>query len=158
MSNVKDPVVTELERLAPLLNIPCSFMYADLYEANFGLDHLDKKAQFPVLLFITTGTEKDVILESNLIIREVPISLMMMNTLPKATTDYSSKEVDPEINLMRLNANNLIHLINSSSALTYVNQPVGEFEISKIYAKFDRHLFGVAIDFTWAVNTNSSGC
>ena len=157
MSNTKDPVVTELERLAPLLNIPCSFMYADLYEANFGLDHLDKKAQFPVLLFITTGTEKDTILETNLIIREVPISLMMLNTLPKATTDYSSKEVDPDINLMRLNAMNLIHLINNSE-LTYVNEPVTEFDISKIYAKFDRHLFGVAIEFTWSVNTNSSGC
>ena len=62
MSNVKDPVVTELERLAPLLNILCSFMYADLYEANFGLDHLDKKAQFPVLVFIITGTGKNNIL------------------------------------------------------------------------------------------------
>jgi hypothetical protein len=156
-SLTEDPIVTELERLSALLTVPCSFMHADLYEANFGLDKLDKRSEFPVMLYITTGTERDTIMETNLTIREVPISLMMLNTLPKATTDYSSKEVDPDINLMRLNAMNLIHLVNKSE-LTFVGEPVTEFEVSKIYAKFDRHLFGVAVDFTWSVNTNSSGC
>lgn len=157
-SLTEDPIVTELERLSALLTLPCSFMHADLYEANFGLDKLDKRSEFPVMLYITTGREKDVVLETNLIVREVPISLMLMDSFDKRTTDYKSREVDPKINRMRENALNLIYLINKSSDLTYKPQPVEDFEVSKIYAKFDRHLFGVAVDFTWSVNTNSSGC
>jgi hypothetical protein len=161
IQEIEDPAVTELARLAALLVRPCSFVYANLYEANFGLDALDEsKQQFPVLLYITTGKEKNNTLDTGLIVRTVPVSLMLLDVLDskhKHTADYSSREVDPKIHVMRQLSYNLLHLINESP-LTHVPTPVEDFEVNKVYAKFDRHLFGVAVDFEWEINTNTKGC
>lgn len=153
-----DPVVEELKRIVTAeLEMPCSFMYANLFEANFGIDSLDKEDDFPVCVFVATEKNTEKIIETGLIIRKIEVYCLLLNSNNDPTIDYSSEQVDPFVNQMRMLAENLIHRINHSDK-TYVFEPVDEFECSKIYEKFDRHLFGVALRFTWSFNTGISGC
>lgn len=159
ISKTEDPAITELKRIVENdLSINCSFMYANLFEANFGLDELILNQQFPVFLFIATDKSANRIIQSGLILRDVTVVGMLLNTLDaEATIEYKSKDVSPYIDEMRQLADNLIYNINKSS-LTYEPNTITNYSIDKVYSKFDAHLFGVGLTFTWTINTSSRGC
>jgi hypothetical protein len=159
ITKTEDPAITELKRIVENdLSINCSFMYANLFEANFGLDELIMNQEFPVFLFIATDKSANRIIQSGLILRDVTVVGMLLNTLDaEATIEYKSKDVSPYIDEMRQLADNLIFNINKSS-LTYEPNAITNYSIDKVYSKFDAHLFGVGLTFTWTINTSSRGC
>jgi hypothetical protein len=159
ITRIEDPAITELKRIVENdLSTTCSFMYANLFEANFGLDDLSLQEQFPVFLFIATDKSTTKITTSGLIVRDIVVVGMMLNSIPNdGTIDFKSKDVSPYIEEMRQLTDNLIYNVNKSS-LTYAPSPVQNYSVDKIYSKFDQHLFGCGVTFTWSLNTNSRGC
>jgi len=154
----EDPAVTELRRIVENeLPIGCSFLYANLYEANFGLDGTDEK--FPLFLFVSNDKSKNEIQETGEIYREVNVVGMMLNAreVGEPTSEFSSEELSPAIDEMRQLADALIYAVNNSS-LTSPTLTVDQYDIEKVYAKFDRHLFGVGINFKWTIQTGVRGC
>lgn len=156
---IEDPAITELQRIIENdLSLDCSFLYANLFEANFGLDELSQYEQFPVFLFIANDKSNNRILPSGLIVRDVTVIGMLLNSIPAdATIDFRSKDVSPYIEQMRQLADNLVYNVNNSS-LTYEPSSITSYTLDKIYSKFDSHLFGVGITFTWSINTATRGC
>lgn len=161
-----DPAIAEIKRIVENeLRNSCKFMYANLHEANYGLDGLDDEDEFPVFLFIASDKSTNKTTESGLIIRTIEVFGMMLNSESKdpssdpdrPTIDYTSEEIDPYINQMRSLCDNLIYNLNKSS-LSYVQEPIQEWEFTKIYEKFDRHLFGGGLSFKWSVNLGINGC
>ena len=159
ITQTEDPVITELKRVVTEdLSIDCSFMYANLFEANFGLDELSMTEEFPVFLFIASDKSTNRIIQSGLILRDVTVVGMLLNSIPRdETIEFKSKDVSPYIDQMRQLADNLIYNLNLSS-LTYEPNTIASYSIDKVYSKFDSHLFGVGITFTWTINTGSRGC
>lgn len=159
ITRIEDPAITELKRVVENdLAVDCSFMYANLFEANFGLDELNLEQEFPVFLFIATDKSTTRVTNSGLIVRDIVVVGMMLNAIPAdGTIDFKSKDVSPYIEEMRQLTDNLIYRINQSP-LTYAPSPIMNYSVDKIYSKFDQHLFGCGITFTWSFNTNSKGC
>lgn len=159
ITRTEDPAITELKRVVENdLSIDCSFMYANLFEANFGLDELSVQDEFPVFLFIATDRSTTRVTDSGLLVRDIVVVAMMLNSIPAdGTIDFKSKDVSPYIEEMRQLSDNLIFNLNRSS-VTYAPSQISSYSVDKIYSKFDSHLFGVGLTFTWSVNTNSRGC
>jgi len=159
ITQTEDPAITEIRRIVTEeLAADCSFMYANFFEANFGLDDLAMNQQFPVFLFIANDKSANKIIQSGLILRDVTVVGMFLNTMPHdATIEFKSEDVSPYINEMRQLADNFIYKVNQSP-LTYEPNSVMSYTIDKVYAKFDAHLFGVGITFVWTINTGSRGC
>jgi hypothetical protein len=159
ITTIEDPAVTELQRIVTEdLSVECSFMYANFFEANFGLDSLAMNQQFPVFLFIANDKSVNRIIQSGLILRDVSVVGMFLNAMPHdETIEFKSQDVSPYINDMRQLADNFIYNINKSS-LTYEPNSITSYTIDKVYAKFDAHLFGVGISFNWTINTGIRGC
>jgi hypothetical protein len=153
-----DPAILELKRIVEEeLTNKCSFMYANMHEANFGLDKLEKEEEFPVFVLLANDKSTNKVTDTGLIIRTIEVYGLMLNSVDDPTIDYSSEDIDPYVNQMRLLCDNLIHRLNHSS-ITELTQTIEEYEFSKIYEKFDRHLFGGGLSFKWSVNTQSTGC
>lgn len=152
-----DPAVTEMKRIVEtLLKIKTTFVYANLFEANFGLDSLEGN-QFPAFIFVATNQSKEKLDENDSIIRTIPIVGMMVNIIDQSTTDITSEEADPYINQMRELGENLVYNLNKSD-MTHKLEPITDVTYDKIYGRFDKHTFGVGMSFNWAINTLKSGC
>jgi hypothetical protein len=153
----EDPALTELERIVTTeLQAPCSFVYANLFEANFGLDEL-KDVAFPVFVYFADDKSKYRVTEYGMQTRALPIVGMMLTMRNDSTVDYASKDVNPEINLTRQMVENLIYHLNKSPLSIWENKEekggVDNFETENIYQKFDAHLFGQGVSFQWKVKT-----
>lgn len=153
----EDPAITELERIITTqLQVPCSFVYANLFEANFGLDEM-KDVEFPVFVYFADDKSKYKVTEYGMQTRSIPIVGMMLTTRKDPSTDYSSKEVNPDINQMRQIVENLVYNLNKSPLSIWENKDdkggVDNFDTENIYQKFDAHLFGVGVSFNWKVKT-----
>ena len=155
----EDPAVTELRRIVESeLPIATKFIYANLFEANFGLDQLSQSEEFPVFLFIANDKSTNRLTETGLIVRDVSVTGMLLNSIPaNETMDFKTEDVSPYIEQMRQLGDSLIYQINKSS-MTYPTSPILNYTFDKVYAKFDAHLFGVGMTFTWSINTYSRGC
>lgn len=157
----KDPIIIELERICKEdLDIPCSFMEANLGEANLGVD--DKEpGSFPMLLFITTSKNRSRKIESDVIIRKAQVTCMLLDArqaTPKSgteTSDYMSSEINDQLNRMRLLGENLWFWINRSSLS--INGGVDDWASDPVYERFDADLIGQAIQFDWTIDTHSTG-
>ena len=153
-----DPAVEELRRVVENeLFLKCSFVYANLHEANLGLDSLSEDCGFPVFVFLASGRNQEKTTESGLLIRTIDVNGLMLSSTDEPTTDYSTEDVEPYVNQMRMLCENLIYRLNKSEK-TYVLEPIQEFETTKVYERFDRHLFGCGLTFKWVFNTGVSGC
>lgn len=153
-----DPLVLELQRLASILQIPCTFLFVDLYEGNVETDKITPD-QFPVILYFTADKNKEYVKPDNslTIIREVEVSLAILDRYDAPTQGYKSYDVEPTINRCRRIAENLFWNINNSN--TFVGDSgVGEFKTERIDAYNDANLFGVSMEFTMTMQTGISGC
>lgn len=158
IEKIKDPVITELEIICKTrLNMPVTFIHANLFEANFGLDELTKDSDvtFPVFVHVANGKSKNTVNEAHEINRKVEVFGMLLNRIDNPTSDYKSEDVNDVIYEMHQLGNNLIYWINRS-ALS-VDGGVDEFEMVDVYQKFDAHLFGQAMTFTWSLSIGKSG-
>lgn len=158
----KDQITIELERIVTTeLTMPCSFIHANLAEANYGLDELDK-VSFPVFVFVAQGKNRSRINNAGNIIRRVEIFGMLLNSKgDQATSDYKSSDVNDIIFQMYQLGQNLMYQVNKSELSRSSDDTeacgVSEWQSDEIYAKFDSHLFGHGITFTWTVNTGVNG-
>jgi hypothetical protein len=157
----KDQVVTELERIVTTeLTVPCTFVHANLFAANFELDQLEK-VSFPVFVFVAQGKNRSRINVANNIIREVDLYGLMLQRKETPTSDYKSGEVNDAIFQMYQLSQNLMYQINKSPLSRSSNDGdycgVNEWQADEIYSKFDVNLFGHGITFTWTVNTGVNG-
>lgn len=153
----EDPAITELERIVTTqLQARCSFVYANLFEANLGLDNITD-VEFPLFVYFADDKSKYKVTEYGMQTRKLPIVGMMLTQRQDATIDYSSKDVNPEINQMRQLVENLVYNLNKSSLSIWENKSekggVDEFDTENVYQKFDAHLFGVGASFFWKVKT-----
>jgi hypothetical protein len=157
LQTVPDPIVTELEKIVTSqLVVPCSFVYANLLEANFGLDQMDpQQVKFPVFMLIATGRSKMTRNEANSIIRKATVYGLLLDQVANPTLDYDSKEVSDIVNKMRQLADNMAYYIDRSPMS--VNGGVDEWEAVDSFAKSDAHLFGQAVSFTWEIDTHTTG-
>jgi hypothetical protein len=156
IQKVKDPIVTELEAICKTrLAMPVTFIHADLYEANFGLDQLDKLA-FPVLVHVANTSNKVSINEAGHQIRKVKVLCWLLNRAPDGSApDLKSYDINDLVNQMRQLAENLIYWINKSSIS--VDGGVNDFESTDLYQKFDAHLYGQGVSFEWSIDTATNG-
>lgn len=153
----EDPALTELERIVTTqLEVPCSFVYANLFEANFGLDELTD-ISFPAFVYFADDKSKYKVTEYGMQTRALPIVGMMLTSRQDPTVDYKSQDVNPDINQMRQLVENLIYHLNKSPLCIWENKEekggVDSFDTENIYQKFDAHLFGVGCSFQWKVKT-----
>jgi hypothetical protein len=152
-----DPVVAELQRICSILQLPASFLLANLFEQNVTLDSF-KSEQYPVVVYLTEGeNEEGTDKNSYNITRKVPLSLLLLDRYDAPTSDYTSIEVEPTINRMRRLAENLYYEMNKSP-LSIGDGGIVKFKTVKLYGKNDAHLYGVTFDGDWTVNTGISGC
>jgi hypothetical protein len=151
----KDAAVFALEAICNSLGI--SFMYANLFEANYGLDALDDKTEFPCFIFFANDSIDNRTTETGLLLEDRPIVGMLVTVDDSATSDYTSKDADSKITEMYELYLKLLAAVNKSP-MTYVLQPVERGKFNKVYAKFDRHVMGGMIEFTWVINTGKGLC
>jgi len=158
----KDQIINELERIVTTeLTMPCAFVHANLTEANYGLDALDS-VSFPVFVFVAQGKNRSRINIAGNIIRRVELFGMLLNSKgEQATVDYKSSEVNETIFQMYQLGQNLMYQLNKSELSRSSDDGdacgVTEWQSDEIYGKFDAHLFGHGITFTWTVNTGVNG-
>jgi hypothetical protein len=153
-----DPAVVELKRIVETqLALKCQFLYANLAEANFGLDQIKQMDIAPIFIFFANDKSQNKTTETGLIVRTIPVVGMMLQPIELAAADYSSAEAAPYINEMRELNDNMVYNINKSP-LSYKPEPVTEWSFDKVYAKFDKYLFGGGTQFNWAFNTGKRGC
>jgi len=155
---VKDPAVLELERVVTTqLGIKCSFLEANLFEANFGLDHM-KDVEFPVFVYFADDKSKYKVKEHGMITRRMPIVGMLLNQFSNPTIDYSSAEVNADVNRCRQLVENLVYNLNKSPLSVWEDKEdkggVDDFETENVYQKFDAALLGVGTSFVWRVKTS----
>lgn len=152
----KDQITTELERIAKTqLDIPCTFMEANLKEANFGLDQVPAD-KFPVLLYVATTKNKSVKAETDVIIRKATIVMMLLDESPdQATSDQPTNEISDGIERMRKLGENLWYWMNRSPIS--IHGGVDNWSSDAIAKKFDRDCFGQAIECEWTIDTNKTG-
>jgi hypothetical protein len=153
---IEDPIITELRIIVETrLARKCSFVYADLFEANYGLGEL-KNVDFPVFLYFATDKNKYKINAVGMQVRTAPIVGMMLTQRMDTTADYKSAEVNPDIHLCRQLVENLVFNCNNS-LITSKGDEIKDFSADSIYGKFDGHLFGVATSFEWTT-LGGTGC
>jgi hypothetical protein len=144
-----DPIVIALEECCKSLNI--QFIYGNRNEVNLGLDSLTV-SYFPAMIYIAQESDvaRNAILDSGLKIRTQPILLALMTSKESPTNEYTTREIEAEVEPMRILADKIIRYINVLY-LTYELQPVREYRVNKLYQKFDFHLFGVGLSFDWSI-------
>lgn len=151
----KDIITTELERIAKTqLDIPCTFMEADLKEANFGMDKVPAD-KFPVLLYIATTKNKSDKLVTDVIVRKATVVLMLLDEDQAATLDQETADITAGIERMRKLGENLWYWINKSPYS--VNGGIDTWQSDAIAKKFDRHCFGQAIEAQWTLDEGKTG-
>jgi hypothetical protein len=156
----KDPMLVELERIAKTqLAIPCSFIHANLFEANFGIDQIsrDSEQSFPVLIHVANGKNKNDPNTVNDIRRKASVFLLLLTKFDAPTSDYKSYEVNELVYQMQQLGNNLQYWINKSPLSINGGVTKDSWSMVDVYQKFDAHLFGQAIEFTWEFDTGKSG-
>src|SRR4051812_29505700 len=112
---VKDPIVTELKSIVETkLAMPCSFVHANLFEANFGLDRMSKDTEisFPVCVHVSNGKSDNELLETHDVKRKAKVFLLLLNRYDAPTKDYSSVDVNAIIYQMHQLSDNLAYWIN----------------------------------------------
>lgn len=154
---VPDPAIVEMKRICvEVLGI--QFMNANLNEANFGLDQVDQlEEKNPIFILISTLKDKVRVLESGLMIRDIPVFGFMVQAVDMPSIDFTTEEVDPYIHEMRQYGDKLVYELNKSN-LSDKTSPILTFDFDKTYQKFDKHLFGGGMTFTWSYNTGKRGC
>lgn len=155
LPKVEDPALTELERiLTTQLALKCTLVYANLFEANFGLDNLGE-VSFPVFVLFTEDKSKYKVKEHGMQTRRLPLIGLMLTMRQDSTIDYSSKDVNPDVNQMRQLCENMVYHINKSPLSTWEDKEdkggIDDFETENVYQKFDAHLFGVGFSAVWRV-------
>jgi hypothetical protein len=153
----EDPAITELERIIKTeLVMPCSFLYANLFEANFGLDQM-KDVEFPVFVYFANDKSKYKVKEYGMQTRVLNVVGMMLQSRQDPSVDYSSKDINPDVNMTRQLVENLIYRLNKSTLSVWGDDKdkggVDDFECENVYQKFDAHLFGVGVSFEWRIRT-----
>lgn len=157
LTDEKDPLVVELERIVTTqLARPTTFMHANRKEANLGLDQMEgEDVKFPVFLLVATGKSKNKFNEAGVIQRTATVYGLLLEQVSNPTSDYTTEEVSTITNKMRELGENLAYYLNKSPLA--VNGGVDEWECVDVYAQFDAHLFGVALSFTWTIDTGRTG-
>lgn len=151
----KDPILVELELICKeRLAIPVTFIHANLFEANFGLDQLSD-VKFPVLVHVATTKNVVELNEAHDNMRTAKIVLLLLNKVDLDTIDYKSYDLNDALNQMRNLGENLIYQINRSPLS--VNGGVDKFESDNVYQQFDAHLFGQAMTFDWLLDAATAG-
>lgn len=157
-----DPAVAEMKRIVTTeLYTPVEFLYANMGQVNFGLDQIELADNKPVWIFFATDKSQNETTQSGLIIRTIPVVGMMLQLVDNPTTDYNTEEVSPYIYSMQQLTDKLIYQLNKSQ-LTYQDgdkyNGIDKWNFDKVYAKYDKHLFGGAVTFNWPFNTMRKGC
>lgn len=153
-----DPAVQELKRIVETqLSKPCTFVYANLNEANFGMDSVNTEDGKPVFVFVSNDKSKDRVGDGGGIIRTIPVVGLMLQMMENETIDTTSEEADPYINEMHDLFFNLIFNLNKSPR-TNKDKLITDFEFQKVYHKFDKALFGGGTSFDWEFLTLKRGC
>lgn len=153
---VKDPLVTELEKIVTTQLVePVTFIHANLLEANFGLDQIGPDVSFPVCVHVATGKSKVSVNEGGDWDRVADVYLLLLQRYDAPTVDYASKDVSDIVWQMHQLALNLMYFINKSPIS--VAGGVDDVELTDVYQKFDSHLFGQAVKFTWEIDEATSG-
>ena len=151
----KDIIVLELERICKTqLATPTTFLHANMSEANFGLDQLSE-VEFPVLIHLATTRNQNTLEPSHNIRRTAKVTLLLLNKISLDTIEYSSAQVNADIDFMRRLGENLIYWINKSPYS--VNGGVSDWDSDDVYQKADAHLFGQAMTFDWVLDTGETG-
>lgn len=155
LPKVKDPLITELKTICESrLAIPTKFVEANLAEANFGLDQL-LPTDFPCLVYITSKGSDNEIVEAGEIHRRAQVNALLLNSVPSATSDISSGEVNDYIYQMYQLSQNLMYWINKSTLS--VNGGVDKWKSDSLFEQFDAQLFGQGLTFEWRIRTGTTG-
>jgi hypothetical protein len=160
---VEDPIVEALRQVAED-SLGMYFLYANTNEANFGLDHIDDDpdCHWPVFLFVSDDKSENRLDERGVVIRTAQVNLMLLNTLEEPTDDFTSERAAPYIYALEEAAYRLIRSLNDLPATATTENDIAggivEWQTEKVYGKFDRHLFGVALTFKWPYYTGKLGC
>jgi hypothetical protein len=158
MDQRNDPAIIELKRIVENeLDSPVTFVYANFTEANFGIDEIETTEDKPAFVFLSTDQSKNRTTESGLIVRRISVVGMMLMSVDSGTNELSSEEANVYIYKMHKLINNMIFKLNKSQ-LTHKENPIVEWDLNKVYEKFDKSLVGAATIFNWDFNTNSRGC
>lgn len=139
-----------------------TFLHADPYEANLGLDDI-KDAAFPVFVLIAPVKLANKVTDAGLVTRKVPVFGFLLNRIPELETVHASKErarswIDSSI----LGGDHLVGLLNKNP-ITWYDKDNGingieDYSSDETYAKFDGNLYGIAMTFTWPVSEGIKSC
>lgn len=154
----QDEMLIELKRIVTTqLAMPVTFIYANMFEVNWGLDEITGSTEvtFPVFIYFTDGKEKVEASEAEALLSERRVLGMFLDQVDTPTHLYKSEEVDQTIHQMRQLAYNLRYWVNKSTLSVYGGMDNGAIEAVK--GVFDKNLFGVGIDFVWRMNLSTNG-
>jgi hypothetical protein len=135
-----------------------TFIHADLYKANFGIDKIAKDA-FPIFLYIAPVTQKNNIGINKTIRRKISVfGFVLYKRDSDKAIDFNFEETETYVQNARNKVDSLIYKLNQhSTSDKEVETPVSDFTTNGTYAKFDGNLFGCQTNFEWAVNEQTTG-
>ena len=148
-----DPITVELEAIATSLNL--KFIFANLKEANLGIDQI-KPDEFPIMVYVSEQNDRSnyKVNQAGLTLRTAPIFCLILNMNKDGTIEYSTAEIDGLIEDMRTLARRVVKKAEGTSQ----TDNFIDHSITKLYRKFDYHLFGVSLQFNWSVIDSPASC
>ena len=147
--------VDEIEGVAQACGL--SFLYGNAAEINRILD-LTQKPDFPVLIYFAPVQASDTIESSGLVKTTFPFTAALLKQHMEKTIDYDSSVVQETIDECRTLARQFIHKLNSASFIDDSTPGITSISYPSLYAEYDSHLLGVAIECTIPAKLNSTFC
>lgn len=131
-----------------------SIFYANLFQANLGLDQVDKRG-FPVVIIIPPATWTNTRTQSGLINSTFPLRMLFLDRFTEETSDYTSEEVEPIMDNMLERGQQFISEFEDDPVITK-NLKISPVTFDRIYGGFDAHLYGYGLTATVPVTVKRS--
>jgi len=148
-------LVTEIKDIAVGLGL--KFRYGNPAEINLILEEL-QTAELPALVYFVPTQVSDTIEPNNLVRSTFPFMGAVLNRISADTIDYKSDEVQTIIDISRDLARKFVYNLNAASFIDNTTEGITAVNYPALYAEYDSHLFGCAIECTIPVVLGSTYC
>lgn len=146
-----------VEKIISEVPVGIEFFYANMYEANLGLENFEGKDREWAVVYIPPLTMEDD-LKNPAIKTKVPMYMFVLRKFSNPVSTYSSVEVDPTIDLSIAIARNIVHRLNKSDIIDTESERIVKVIVGREYAWSDLNLFGCSVKFDMPVQESKTGC
>jgi len=153
-------IVDTIKSVVSNLDQNVQFVYANLYESNFDLDHLASETGW-YFVYIPPFENTDTIGTQREYHTSFTLQAFIVRKVDAPTTDYRSEEVQPIVDQAREIGRNFIHKLGYESVIDYnpdYADGIKEVRYTAEYSWNDINLFGISIQATVPIYEGKTGC